>query len=118
MAWWAQMESVLKQWAQTAQMQLVLMPLLLKKWGSDTVKTDAVSAEGLGSDGSGAERIGADGLGSSRVGVEGGSRRRGQNPAGRFLISTQHAMMQVCEREPCFDLCVEEVIGSTTGMIV
>jgi hypothetical protein len=32
MAWWAQMESVLKQWAQTAQMQLVLMPLLLKKW--------------------------------------------------------------------------------------
>jgi hypothetical protein len=32
MAWWAQMESVLKKWAQTAQMQLVLMPLLLKRW--------------------------------------------------------------------------------------
>jgi hypothetical protein len=30
MAWWAQIEAVLKQWGQTAQMQLVLMPLLLK----------------------------------------------------------------------------------------
>jgi hypothetical protein len=58
--------------------------------GSDAIKTDAVSAEGVGSDGSGAERMGADGLGSNRVRVEGGSRRRGQNPVGPLLISTQH----------------------------